>query len=192
MEIRTYSALVVSSSEKFNSSLFSVFSHGYYEQPVFASSINEAKRCMINRDYDFIMINSPLPDDMGTRFACDCVVNTDSVVLIFLKSDSYDGLHEKLKGSGVLTLRKPTSFPMVEQSVDFMCALRERIRTVRKRSLNVEEKMKEIRLVNRAKWLLIDKLKMTEPDAHRYIEKQAMDRCVSKSEISENIISTYE
>ena len=26
---------------------------------------------------------------------------------------------------------------------------------------------------------------------HRYIEKQAMDRCVSKSEIAKSIISTY-
>ena len=51
--------------------------------------------------------------------------------------------------------------------------------------------MEEIRIVNRAKWLLIDSLKMSEPDAHRYIEKQAMDRCVSKKEIAESIIKTY-
>ena len=54
-----------------------------------------------------------------------------------------------------------------------------------------EEKMKEIRLVNRAKWVLIDELKMSEADAHRYIEKQAMDRCVSRRKIAEEIISTY-
>ena len=51
--------------------------------------------------------------------------------------------------------------------------------------------MKEIRIVNRAKWLLVSELKMTEPDAHRYIEKQAMDRCVSKRQIAEEIIKTY-
>ena len=51
--------------------------------------------------------------------------------------------------------------------------------------------MDEIHLVNRAKWILISELKMTEPDAHRYIEKQAMDRCVSKKTIAEDIIKTY-
>ena len=51
--------------------------------------------------------------------------------------------------------------------------------------------MNEIRIVNRAKWLLIGELKMTEPDAHRYIEKQAMDRCVSRCQIAEEIIRTY-
>ena len=51
--------------------------------------------------------------------------------------------------------------------------------------------MEEIRLVNRAKWLLIGELKMDEPSAHRYIEKQAMDRCVSKGEVARGILRTY-
>ena len=51
--------------------------------------------------------------------------------------------------------------------------------------------MVEIRVVNRAKWILISELKMEEPDAHRYIEKQAMDRCISRREVAEEIISTY-
>ena len=51
--------------------------------------------------------------------------------------------------------------------------------------------MAEIRLVNKAKWILISELKMNEPDAHHYIEKQAMDRCITKQTIAEEIIQTY-
>ena len=51
--------------------------------------------------------------------------------------------------------------------------------------------MQEFRLVNKAKWLLIDKQKMAEPDAHRYIEKTAMDRCVPKRAVAEEIIKEY-
>lgn len=51
--------------------------------------------------------------------------------------------------------------------------------------------MEYIRVVNKAKWFLIEQLKMTEQEAHRYIEKQAMDRCVTKRVIAENILSTY-
>ena len=47
-------------------------------------------------------------------------------------------------------------------------------------------------MVNRAKWLLISELKMDEPQAHHYIEKQAMDRCVPKKQIAEEIIKTYD
>ena len=55
----------------------------------------------------------------------------------------------------------------------------------------MEEKIEEIRLVNRAKWLLIECLSMTEPEAHRYIEKQSMDERISKREVAEYIIKTY-
>ena len=55
----------------------------------------------------------------------------------------------------------------------------------------IEEKMEEIRFVNKAKWLLIRELKMDEPEAHRYIEKQAMDRCVTRREIAAEIIKLY-
>ena len=48
--------------------------------------------------------------------------------------------------------------------------------------------MEEIRLVNQAKWALIEQQRMTESEAHRYIEKQAMDRCVSKKEIALQIL----
>jgi response regulator NasT len=51
--------------------------------------------------------------------------------------------------------------------------------------------MEEIRLVNRAKWVLISELKMSEPDAHLYISRRAMDLCVSKREVAEEIIRLY-
>ena len=56
----------------------------------------------------------------------------------------------------------------------------------------LEEKIEEIRLVNRAKWLLIERLGMTEAEAHRYIEKQSMDQRIPRRELAENIIKTYE
>ena len=41
------------------------------------------------------------------------------------------------------------------------------------------------------KWALIQNLGMSEADAHRYIEKQAMDRCVPRREIANSILATY-
>ena len=80
---------------------------------------------------------------------------------------------------------------MLKEAVQWMAAVRERLRNAEKKTISLEAKMEEIRLVNRAKWMLIEKLQMTEPDAHRYIEKQAMDRCVTKGEVAESILKTY-
>ncbi len=51
--------------------------------------------------------------------------------------------------------------------------------------------MEEIRLVNRAKWLLIEQLKMTEAEAHRHIEKAGHGSLHDQTEIALGIIKTY-
>lgn len=66
------------------------------------------------------------------------------------------------------------------------------MRQMEAKQATVEEKIEEIRLVNRAKWLLIECLGMTEPEAHHYIEKQSMDRRISKREVAETVIKTYQ
>lgn len=90
-----------------------------------------------------------------------------------------------------MTLAKPASAQSVLQALQWMAAIRERLRRLEKKALSVEEKMEEIRIINRAKWILIENLNMTETDAHRYIEKQAMDRCVTRKAIAQGIINTY-
>ena len=52
--------------------------------------------------------------------------------------------------------------------------------------------MTDIRTINRAKWLLIEQLRMTESEAHYYIERQAMDTRLSRREVAENIIRSYD
>ena len=88
-------------------------------------------------------------------------------------------------------LPKPTSKPIIITALSWLSSAREKLRKTEKKTLSIEEKMEEIRIVNRAKWLLISELKMDEQGAHRYIEKQAMDRCIPKKVIAEEIIKTY-
>ena len=60
-----------------------------------------------------------------------------------------------------------------------------------KKNASFEEKLAEIKNVNRAKWLLIDVLSMSEKEAHRYIEKLAMDTRRSKADVAAEIIKEY-
>jgi len=81
---------------------------------------------------------------------------------------------------------------MLEQTLRLLCAQRDRLRKFEKKNEVLREKMEEIRIVNRAKWVLIDYLKMSETEAHRYIEKHAMDMRITKRAAAERIIRTYE
>ena len=147
---------------------------------------------MVNAAFDLILVNAPLPDGMGIDFAAEACAESDAGVLLLIKSELYEETYYKTLPSGVITLPKPTSTQMVSQSLRVLCAIRERLRGVRQHQATVEEKIEELRLVNRAKWLLIECLHMTESDAHRYITRQAMEERTSKREIAESIIRTYQ
>ena len=53
---------------------------------------------------------------------------------------------------------------------------------------DVKMLVEEVRLMNRAKLILIKMRGMTEAEAHRFIIKTAMDRCVKKRAVAEDII----
>jgi len=188
---RIYSVLVVSAAEKFNTALASLLPESHYQPVKVVSSVSAAKRAWSERSYDYIIINSPLPDDDGARFAIDTASSRGAVVLLLVRAELYGDIREKVVEYGVFTLAKPLSRSLLTLSLDWMASTREHLRKLEKKTLSVEEKMEEIRIVNRAKWLLISELKMDEPQAHRYIEKQAMDRCVSKREVAAEIVKTY-
>ena len=188
---RSYSILIVSATDAFTSAFADVLSQTKYFPVHTVFSINAARRELTDKAYDFVIINSPLRDDMGVHFAIDICTGRQAAVLLLVKNDLHDGIHEQVAEYGVFTLSKPLSKTNMSYALSWLESARERLRQFEKKSLTIEEKMAEIRLVNKAKWLLLSQLSMSEPEAHRYIEKQAMDRCVTKRTIAEEIMKTY-
>ncbi|MCI5676119.1 MAG: ANTAR domain-containing protein [Clostridia bacterium] len=194
MELRqTVSAvLVVSSSEKFNTALLPFLPAARYAPVVCVGSVCAARQMLTERSFDMVLINAPLPDEFGARFALDVSTDSDAGVLLFVRSEQYTEVQCKVEGQGIFVLSKPTGPQLLSQTLALLSAARERFRRVQQQAETLSEKMEEMRLCNRAKWLLVDRLKMTEPDAHRYIEKTAMDRCVTRRSVAESIIKTYQ
>ena len=89
-------------------------------------------------------------------------------------------------------MQKPLSRQTFQLAAGWLISARERVRKTEKKTQSIEAKMNEIRLVNRAKWMLISELKMTEPDAHRFIEKRAMDTRTPKREVAQEIIDSFD
>jgi response regulator NasT len=184
--------LLVSASEKFNTVTLPLLPVTDFWPVTIASSVAEARRRMVNAAFDLILINSPLPDDVGVDFAEEVCAGSDAGVLLLIRSELYEETYYKVLPAGVIALPKPTNRQMISQSLRVLCAIRERLRSMRRKQATVEEKIEELRLVNRAKWLLIECLHMTEADAQRYITRQAMEQRTGKREIAESVIRTYQ
>ena len=188
---RIYSILIVSATDSFTSAFADLLPEARYSPVDTVTSVSVAKRVLAEKTFDFVIVNAPLPDDAGTRFAIDTCTTKQSAVLLLVKNDIHAGIHDRVAEYGVFTLPKPISKVTMTHALNWLESARERLRQFEKKTISIEDKMIEIRLVNKAKWLLISELHMSEPDAHRYVEKQAMDRCVSRRCIAEEIIKTY-
>ena len=182
---RTYRVLVVSASDAFDRTVSDLLPRNDFWPVHMVKSCGEARRALLDQAYDIVLINAPLHDDFGMRLAIDLCNTSHAGVLLCVKSALYNDVYSKVTPHGVLTLSKPTSLPMITHS------LRVRLRQRAAKPQSVEERMEEIRLVNRAKGLVIQCRGMTEEQAHRCIEKQSMDTRISKREVAQDIIKTY-
>ena len=186
---RTYSVLVASASEKFNESLMPLLPGNMYYPVTVVKSVSAAKRHLLEQDFDLVLVNGPLPDDLGLHLAIDVCSSSSAGALLLVRRELYDEVCDQVSQWGVAVLPKPTNSQSVTQALQILRATRERMRRMEEKQSTVEEKIREIRLINQAKWLLIEQRQMTESEAHRYIEKQAMDTRRSKAAISKEILS---
>ena len=177
-----FRVLVVSSGRQAYDYIAELLPPGEFAPITHVTSAGEAKRLLLGADYDILIINTPLPDEFGTEFALDCAEGTRGVLLL-CKSELYEQVAYRLR---------PVNRQIFYSAVKLLVATIARLSKMEKQNRTLREKMEDIRAVNRAKWLLIEHLSMTEQDAHYYIEKQAMDTRLSRREVAEHIIRTYD
>lgn len=190
-EKRKYRVLVADSGDKIYEYISQSLSRGDYDPIVKAGDAGGVRRMMLDAPADIVIINTPLRDEFGTELAIDLAEGTAGVLLL-VKNELYDQVCYKAEDSGVLTLGKPTSRQGFYSAVKLLTAMTARLSRLEKVNHTLQEKMADIRVVNRAKWLLIEHHHMKEQDAHYFIEKQAMDTRLSRREVAENIIRSYD
>ena len=176
-ETHAPSVLIVSGSEK---------GIEYFEELA-----AQAAELVMHTPFDVVIVNAPLADELGDGFAVRCTENSYAGVLLLIKAELADTA-AAAENAGVLVLTKPAGKGAIQSAVKLACAVGRRLFKAQSKADTLKSKMDELKTVNRAKWLLIGKLGMNEADAHRYIEKLAMDTRQTRREIAESVIKTYE
>lgn len=121
----------------------------------------------------------------GASAAVDAAERSSAAILL-LTDDA--ALPRRCIRAGVMTAH-PDELAAVMTA---LLASAERLRTLRDKTSSLQQRLDDSRIVARAKLLLISRLGMSEGDAHRYIEKTAMDSCLPRRDVAEGIIRTYE
>ncbi len=141
---------------------------------------------------DLCIINAPLYNASGEALAGKIARDGHCEVFLLIKAELTEAVENRLRGLGVFILAKPVNKPLFQGAVRLAQAAKDRRDALLQENKRLQQKIEDIRIVDRAKYLLISYLSMTEPEAHRYLEKQAMDMRITKRAAAEEILKTYE
>lgn len=150
-------------------------------------SASAAKRELLVREYDIVIINAPLQDGMGTDFVMNLAEKQSSGIIFSVPGEVFGSVNDYLIEYGVLTVSKPIKTSELERMVKLLVALNDRVKKVQKKLQNLTEKMDELKLVSRAKIKLVEK-GMSEEEAHEHIIREAMNSGLTKKQVAEEII----
>lgn len=186
------SALIISYSEKSVNYLTDILTEASVRNITTVSNAGEARRLLIEKDFDLCVINAPLPDEFGESLARNIAAKEVSEVILIVKSELFDEVSVRVEEHGVITIAKPIGKALLWNALKLAFATHERIKAIKRENKKLIQKIEDIRIVDRAKCILISHLSLTEPEAHRYIEKQAMDMRQPRRKVAEEILKIYE
>ena len=174
-----HSILVVSGSEAFEAIVRSSLPAGCFLSLEVRKSAAAGRRYFLERFYDIVVINLSSTDPDGIGLAIDAAEGSASVLAVAPR-DRYEDILERLTDSGILVLPQPFPKGRMNQVLRFLIAGQNKAGELRRKIASAEEKTEELRLVSKAKFLLVEHRHMTEDAAHRLIGKEAMDHGISR------------
>lgn len=186
------SVLIISSSEKAKAFFREILNLNSCKEIVAVSSSSEARHFLDEKDFDLCIINVPLSDEFGVDLALDIVSRTMMQAMLIVKSEIVDEVSARVEDSGVIVMTKPIIRQVFENSLKMVTVFNNRMKRLKNENYKLHKKIDDIQFVNRAKCVLIEYLKMTESEAHRFIEKQSMDLRITAKEVATRILKTYE
>jgi response regulator NasT len=186
------SALIVSYSEKDTSFFTDLLSAASIHQITSLQSCDSARRLILKQDFDLVIVSSPLRDESGESFSRHTASKGVSQVILLVKSEFFDSVSAACEGDGVLTISKPLDKALFCSALSLAKSTQNRIKRIQAENAQLKQKIEDIRIIDRAKCILISSMNMREQEAHRYIEKQAMDMRSTRKIVAEGILKRYE
>ena len=138
--------------------------------------------------FDVYIVDSPPGESAAISLA-----ERDFGQVVFLADEErFYLVSDRLAEHGIITVPKPLDDRSLLTALRTAEAAGSRYNHILTENQRLHRELENMKVINRAKLVLVTRLSMTEPEAHHYIEKQAMDMRVAKRAVAESILKTYE
>lgn len=152
---------------------------------------SKARHAISLHPFDVVLLDEVMEDQSGLALAEQLSHKSESFLILFTEQQRVAVLQEQLLDMGVLVMGKPLDPSAFQQSMGLLLAALNRFEQLRKQKDALAQRLEEMKILNRAKLILMEVLKLDEEQAHKFIERQAMERRLNKRVICESIIQTY-
>lgn len=156
------------------------------------SGLDEAGAALERLRPTLIVLQSDAPDAQALHRCAELAETAEAVFLLLVRQEAYGAAWRTLQKHGVCVMTWPMEQAVLTQTLRNLLLLKKSMQTMQAQTDQLRSQLQDLKRIQKAKGLLMRQLGMTEQDAHRWIEKAAMDRCVKKREIAETIIRMYE
>lgn len=143
-------------------------------------------------DFELVIIYAPLEDEFGLELVSDISKISSAGIIVITKADNAEEVQNKIASAGAFVLSRPVNKAMLSQSVRFAMLARDEMVKLKTANEELQQRINDIKLIDRAKCVLIQYLRISEAQAHRHIQKQAMDQRVTQMAVARDILKTYE
>lgn len=147
----------------------------------------EAVRLALELKPNLVLMDIKMPGTDGLQAAE--VLAEHNVPVVLLTAFSSPELVDRASAAGVYSyVVKPFNPSNLIPALRIALSLHERMTSAANELDQMNEKLETRKLVDRAKGLLTEKMKLNEPEAFRWIQKASMDRRLSMKQVALTVI----
>lgn len=142
-------------------------------------------------DYDAVIVSTPLESEFGLNFVTEASKKSGAAIIVLARADIAEDVQKRIKFTGAFVIGKPFPKSVLINTVKMSLLAKESITRLEQEKKELSKQLDDVKIIDRAKCCLIEYLNLTEKQAHRHIQKLAMDTRRTQREIAEDILRTY-
>ena len=151
-----------------------------------------ARRLFMTAAYDFIIINYPLPDEADYRLVLDMNVKNNASILLLVHHEKLKSIEDRMQKAGIMTVGKPIHQHTLFQLLKFAILTQRKQKQHQKDEQLWKQRLQETKVIQQAKCLLLEHEHMNEQQAHKNLEKKAMNARLTRLQLAKAVIRKYE
>ncbi|MGN0613299.1 MAG: ANTAR domain-containing response regulator [Porcipelethomonas sp.] len=181
--------IVVSGNRKAAEVLVPFFKESFQSNVMHFDTAYQTRK-LVESDFscDLVLIDMPLPDEAGLKLAEYITNQTAACCILLAKAEYVEKISDTAEQNGIIVMSKPFSKNALYQAVKISEIAIKRFYKLYEETVRLEKKIDEIKIVDKAKFMLMQYRNITEEQAHEYLQQYAMNKHMKKSVAAYEII----